>query len=894
MVYESEILAYVRGMPYSGVTATPAPSPGNGSTGLATRDQLESVARPASATQAQIAGDRELLGLVYGQVRLGAKIVTAIDYQGDLLLLAAFAYGPNTALDQFYAGNEPLPAGVTVTTYLGTATGAIDSTLAAAFAAKGLTYADALPYVTCAVLRFPTGIVSGFPQITARVTGRKVYDDRDGAQSFADPTTWAYSANPSLCLADFIRGSWGMNAGASGIESATVEAAADANDVTISGYLSRTINLALDRQQPAKQWVAALRTYANVWVVPVGSGGEAYKFIIDAAGSSVASFGTTTIKQGSLSLRKQSLANTPTVIEVIYTDTTVIPYRDGSAYAPLGGTPVSGAAYRLSQVRLPGINSHQEAYRVAVERYNDFTLNDLTGEFMGFDIAAKCEVGDIIDITDPIGVTAKLVRIVKPVLASAGRYKVQFREFDPAKYSTGIVLGPTYPDTTLAPPGTPPAPTSLTLEEEVYQVEAYGGYASRIYATWTRPVYGWIGGYQVTVADTLGNVVWTGIAPVSASPSFRTGALQEGVTYTVSVQTSSLFGTLSTDILSGTITAQGKLLPPGDVSALSGFEAGGKVHLSWTQAIDIDIKLYELRYGSTGGSWDTATVIERINALTYVAQTIPPGTWRFYVKAVDSAENYSDNPAIKDITVTIDSSSFLANSYTFTSPTLQYMTAWVQRSDPNPYWTSDFGDGIGYGHDDTNNSTGIFGDSLAAVPLATPHSTGTSTGSNQWLSEVWDVGLQVSGTWQAALTITDHAGTSQPFIDISTSASTGPFTTTTGTSVLANGRWARIGVYGTGAFTVSGGPTLSVSVVPRREFGITTSATTGPVTVNLANEYFLAKSIQVTSQGTSVVNPTYDNVIVGIGTGNSFDIYAFNSAGTQVAAPCSWIFEGVN
>jgi hypothetical protein len=897
--YASELTAYL-------LAPKPAPAPappsGGGSTsyggfgGQASREQLETVAVPAAVRQQQIAGDRELIGLVYGAVRLGAKIVSAVDYQGDLLLLAAFAYGPNSGLDQFYVGNDPIPATVTITVYLGTATQTVNATLQAAFALKGVTYTDALPYVTYAVLRFPVGSTSGFPQISARVTGRKVYDDRNGAQSFADPTTWAYSNNPALCLADFIRGPWGMNTGAGGIEPASVIAAANANDVALLSLPRRTINLALDRQQAARQWIAALRTYANVWVEPVGNNGEDYRFIVDQDGPTVMAFGNDDLKQDSLVLRKQSLANTPTVVEVIYTDMTIIPYRDGSAFAPADGQPAGGRAYRLSQVRVPGINNYAEAYRMALERLNDFTLCDLAGEFSAFDQAAVCEIGDLIEITNPIGLSAKRCRIVKPILASAGRYRIQFREFDPAKYSTVVATGPTYPDTILTPPGIPGPPTALVLAEEVYQVEAYGGYASRIHATWTKPDFLWLGGYQVDVTDPYGKVVWTSFVQATPTPSFRSGALQEGVTYQVSVSSVSLYGgTTSGSALTGSLFMYGKLLPPGDVAELSGFEAGGKVHLWWTQAIDIDIALYEIRYGSTAGSWDTATTIERINALTYVAQTVPPGLWRFYVKAVDSVGSYSPNPAIKDINVTIDASSFLVSQYFFTAPTVVSMTQWFNRPDPVIKWTSDFGDGIGYGADNPDNNIGTFGDSLASTPFATPHSTGTSPGTSSWTSETWDVGIPVSGTWQAQFDeVQVHAGTVSFFIDISTSASTGPFTRTTGISALANGRWARIGAYSTGAFTLSGAASLAVNVTPRREFGILSTVSSGPVTVNLANRYFLAKSIQVTGQGTTVVNPVYDNVVVGTGVANSFDIYAFNQAGTQMAASCSWIFEGVS
>jgi hypothetical protein len=65
----------------------------------------------------------------------------------------------------------------------------------------------------------------GVPEITARVRGKKVYDYRTGQT--------AYSRNPALCLADFIRSEVGYKAGAEQIELDAVIAAANACDVAV-------------------------------------------------------------------------------------------------------------------------------------------------------------------------------------------------------------------------------------------------------------------------------------------------------------------------------------------------------------------------------------------------------------------------------------------------------------------------------------------------------------------------------------------------------------------------------------------------------------------------------------------------------------------------------------
>jgi hypothetical protein len=66
---------------------------------------------------------------------------------------------------------------------------------------------------------------SGLPNVTARLRGKKVYDPRTGAT--------AYSRNPALCLADFIRSEVGYGASAAQVDAAQLVVAANACDVEV-------------------------------------------------------------------------------------------------------------------------------------------------------------------------------------------------------------------------------------------------------------------------------------------------------------------------------------------------------------------------------------------------------------------------------------------------------------------------------------------------------------------------------------------------------------------------------------------------------------------------------------------------------------------------------------
>ncbi len=98
----------------------------------------------------------------------------------------------------------------------------------------------------------------GKPEVTCLVQGKKVYDPRldgtraggSGAHRVNDPTTWAYSTNPALCLADYLLDNrLGLGEDAARIDYDLVADAADVCDefVTVPGGSQRryTCNVVL-------------------------------------------------------------------------------------------------------------------------------------------------------------------------------------------------------------------------------------------------------------------------------------------------------------------------------------------------------------------------------------------------------------------------------------------------------------------------------------------------------------------------------------------------------------------------------------------------------------------------------------------------------------------------
>lgn len=824
------------------------------------RSDINDVAKSPEERQMPLAAENAPIRVTYGRDRIGAQIANVLLHGAYWVIQAVWGEGEIDGIESVTIDDQPSTA--LVTHYLGTAAQGVDPWLVDAFAAKGEVYSDALPGIAYSVFRVSSG-VEQFPQIAAVIRGRKVFDPRTGLT--------AYSTNPALALADFL--SSPVYGAARTVDWASVEAAADACDDLVSGEPRRKIGVTLSDVRDVYQHADVLRTYAGCWIVP---GGDGLQLIPDRPASVVRTFDHAAGDILALgALRKRPITDAPTVMMVRYTDTTVTPWKDGyvTAYAP--GVLAGTTPRRESEVTLPGIHSASQAMREAVERLNKLTLSDLSFDLDTFDEALEVEVGDVVAVTHPIGLTAKQMRVVG-VTGESGRYRLSLTEYDPAAYSDAVTGEPSSPDTSLPDPGAPTPVTGLALAEEVYQLQD-GTYSSRIRATWAAPAFPWIDHYRINVIQG-GAVVQTGTAPGTAL-TWASGAVQEAQGYQVDIITVSRTGA-SSSVAVKTITAQGKQLAPGDVPSLTGFEVGGEVRLSWAPAVDIDIWRYEVRYGLTTDTWADATLIDRTDALRLMTKDIPAGTWAFMVKAVDSVGNYSPTEARRTITVTLDSNAFLVDTYQFDAPTVSGLAEYaLGRLDTKRRWVTEDGGTVG------SKFTAAL--SSYSLPMAA-----YNTAASAWNSETEDFGLSLSGNWQAEVVASSIVGAHDEYLDIGpdgTSWTTYPMVAKT------TGRFAKVRIEaasGEVVYVETPGAEVRIDAVPRQEDGESTSLSSGGKTIMLANDYAAVKSITITPLGTASRTATVDAITTG--APSSFAVYLFNPAtGAQVAGGFRWTFEGV-
>lgn len=703
-----------------------------------------------------------------------------------------------------------------------------------------------------------------------------------------DPAV-AWSDNPALCLADFLSSqSYGARRE---VDWQSVGVAADYCDELIGTPPEKRnlISLVLSDKRKVRDWADVMRAYVPCFLP---EDGNVVKLVPDMPRVPDHVFISTVIDADPPpKLKKRGVRDTPTVVEIGYTKTDASPWATGYAEAATGATIRSKA-----RIELPGITRYSQARRFAIERLNHYTLEDLEIDFKVFEDGLKVSVGDIVTVTDDIGLGSdkfgaggKRFRVLAAKDQGNGSWTIHAREYDPAAYSEVVELEPSTPDLNLPDPRNVPAPTSLQLAEEIYLEKQIADpqslargliYQTRLVASWAASAYPYPHTYRV-LFEAGGEIVHEVTTPGTscASPT-----VQQGVVYTVRVIARSGLGHESS-ALESTIEARGKLLPPGSVPAItSAFEIGGEVLLAWDAAADVDVIRYEWRYSDADPFvWDTATMIDRVDGLRARFRGLPVGEWTFGVKAIDSVGNYSATPTTVVVTITSDADAILQERE-FGAATLTNM---IQVRDLEGEWRSRWVTDVA---SDAWSSVMPNPLSSGSNPVASYHASATS----KFEGTTWDLGIAVSGDWTLTLDATALTGAYTAGIESKILVGDS-WTLHSGTSFAGEARYVRpvVQALTTATLQINRPPIIGLAAITRSESGgPVTSAASGATTITLAGKYAKASRITVTPRGTAARMPTVDNVQLSLVSANTFDVYLFDAAGAQVSSNFDWSFEG--
>lgn len=800
--------------------------------------------------------------IAYGQVQLGGLIFAIDNTAGTWTVGVAFCLGEIDGFETLLINGEAPAAGVTVNYYTGTTAQTADPLLAAAITG----YADTLVYSTpqgsigiaYAVIQYTTQY-DNWPTFVAEVRGKKVWNPAT--------STTVYSENPALHLGDLLRSP--IYGGGWTVDNTDLETAMDYGDETVSVEVRRTLALVVDSPQETDQWVEILRGYASCFLVRRGG---TVHLIPDKAAASVQTFTESDIAEGSLRITKQDSSNLPTVVRVQYTDTTGTEWVQRDVCAKRSGVDAGTTPWRESVVNMLGITRYSQANREAIERLNKLWLSDLSVEFETFDEALEREAGDRITLTHFLGLTAKDLRIVEdPEQVRPGRWRIRAVEYDAAAYSNAVANAPSTSDGNLPAIGPPAAVTGLTLTEVNGQLQN-GDYASLIRVQWGASSDAFTTGYQVTITQGGSTVYSAETRDLEASSP----PVTEGVQYQVAVR--ALTPLYVGDAATALITPVGKTLIPTGPASVSGYEVASEVRLAWPADTSdpLDVVRYEIRYGATGGSFSTATVLDRIDALTYTTRAIAAGTWRFYVASIDSIGQTSSTQPSVDIEVTLDDAAYLAEYLACATGSTTLMLA---KSETRGSST------VTYYSDGADTWTSLFGAAAMSTKTSPLASYQTAGGTSIWISDVLDAGTSKTGDWLGVVSYTDLNGTATAELGLSTDnvSYTWGVLSRKGTA-----RYAKLRVQSTGIFTLQvPGPTISLRVIARETNGSGTSSSSAVVTVDTGIAASEFKSISVVPLSDTQYTVSVSNLVTS-GATATFDVSIRTTAGARAAVSFLW------
>ncbi|MCL2297722.1 MAG: hypothetical protein FWC38_00630 [Proteobacteria bacterium] len=854
---------------------------------------------PREWQTASIAAIGSVIPLVYGDYFLGAKYLDAVTYNNRSYLCILWSLGPVVGVQEVCDSNgNPLPNDVVMRHYDGTQTTPDAGFKTAYQAAKpGKTFNATLNRRCYSIIEVPNTSQVDPSNLTAKIRGMLLYDPRSGAKY--------WNSNPALALADFISNDlygWGK-----AIDWESVKAAADYCDELVNGQKRWTINYAIQERLSTIQLVELLRIQAHVYLNKTNG---VIRMMVDKPRASVYIFDNA--EKGIIGVPRpirRGVDQSPTVINVTFSDNTIKPPQDAPAFAYAPGTQEGTTRWSESNLNMPMINSYQEAQRFAVEHLLKLQLGNLELDVECRDIGLVFEAGDVVTIPYPEYPQGKPFIIVdEPAVIGLGKYKLNTVEYQPEMWSGNVSAQPTYPDTTLPDPSSPPTPENLIVDERLSIFDAVGGdtVASALFATWDRPT-GWA--YNVEYVIELycnGALVERVTMPINR---YQSPPVIEGETYTIRVSTKTR--TFFSPWATATVVALGKYLPPSDIEAwIERLDQNGTVRLEWTAAHDIDPITYEVRRApDTGADISDAAVVETlwlsgevVATTNIIRATIPDqeaGLYIYMVKALDSVGNHSVNALATPLRVYIDTDARFVDYAALDVASATHATRWTVLADLRDHWTSDRGEAINYGHADLDDATGTFAD-LAGVPFAVP----CAAGASELLTHEWDIGVPVMGAWASSAAFVNHddgSGNMRPadfILELSVDRSAWQPYITQSNFIVAErtARYARVRINSVGAYTLSGKPLITLDPVPRVESGRLTVGATGVFTARTTGRYsgYVGDApVDLVYTGTEDYTPSRGAIRINSNGTMQFDIYLRDNTGKRVTGVVEWTIRGV-
>ena len=528
-----------------------------------------------------------------------------------------------------------------------------------------------------------TAYQNGVPKISAIVQGRKVWDPRDGDQSFDDPSTHIFSNNWALCVLDYLtNASFGLGAKLDEIDTASFIAAANVSDelvetgsdspsefqvrYTCDGVID-TADDPLDIMERLLSGGAGALSYSQ---------GKYHLF----AGAFVTPTRTLTADDLAGELEVQPKLPRAQLFNAVR-GTFVNPDDN---YQPTDFPPRTNSLYETQDggfqifrdIELPFTQDNIRAQRIA-ELVLRKSRQGITVKFPAKLTALNLAVFDTVRLTlnetgADLGWDGKVFRVLGMEFSEGLQDGVllTLQEDDASSYEWdgGQVLSfDPAPDTILPNPFDIPAPTNVSFESGDAQlfVAGDGTVRPRVKIAWSAPQNVFVtqgGEIEIQYRDSAlgGNPLdWgdgntqTKLVRGELTVAHLTD-VEDGATYDIRLRSRTRIGAVSDgDDADWQRTFQhvvvGKTAKPTTPDTFTVARlADGTRRFSWTHPdAPLDLKGYRIKWFSgTPSDWDAMTRLHPTGVLTespYETNELAAGTYSFAIKAVDTSDNESED-----------------------------------------------------------------------------------------------------------------------------------------------------------------------------------------------------------------------------------------------------------
>jgi hypothetical protein len=508
---------------------------------------------------------------------------------------------------------------------------------------------------------------NGLPEVRVTLRGKKIYDPRldttkggSGSHRQDDPTTWAYSANSSLVLLDYLRNSRygkGLPNDAFEDEYNTFKTSANSCDTQVTPYSgASTINLfetnaVLDTEKKlienVRELLVPMRAIFNY------TQGK-YKIIIEGSGASQLLLTKDNVVS-EVKIQGESKSEKFNRVIGTYTNPEKDYQSDTVSYPPFDDSHLASADRHSTMLEedngtllersfdMIQVTSPYQAEEIC-ENILKRSRNNLKAEVTATAEALNLSIGDIVTATyDTAGFVAKPFRVMSLSINSDSTVNLGLEEHQDEFYDYENKLqAPDIPDTVLPNPFSVMSP-AISVSDEVIELFD-GSVVSKMVVTLTNND-NFADQFEVEYkqnTETFFRLMGRGINQV-----FEIYPVIEGAIYNIRARTINTLGVRSS-FATATHEVVTAFLPPSDISNYNIDVVGDKLHHFWTGINDLDLDFYEIRFTSDTTETvysNTTVLVPRIARPATSVVTPFAGAGKFFIKAIDKFGIRSANSA---------------------------------------------------------------------------------------------------------------------------------------------------------------------------------------------------------------------------------------------------------